>query len=127
MCVSAGFARLLAGTRRSYGVVWILLSLLLMPIGNALAQQHDAAEDAGEKIQSQQQETDSPITQPAEGAVADAVPSEAEQRELGADEDPMTASDAQRDVQREEEADGEPERTTGFDLYGSFRIRYRDH
>jgi len=49
-----------------------------MPIGNALAQQRDAGEEAGDKIQSQQQETDSAITQPTEGAVADAVPSEAE-------------------------------------------------
>lgn len=38
----------------------------------------------------------------------------------------MSASNVQRDVQREEEAEGEPERTTGFDIYGSVRIRYRD-
>jgi predicted porin len=100
--------------------------LLLLPIGDATAQQRDAEEDAGDKSQSQLQQTDSAITQLTEGAVVDAVPSEAEQRELGADEDPMSASDVQRDVQREEEAEGEPERTTGFDIYGSVRIRYRD-
>ena len=87
-----------------------------MPTGDAIAQQRDAEEDTGDRIQSQQQETDSPITQPTEGAVADAVPFEAEQRELGADEDPMSASNVQRDVQREEEAEGEPERTKGFDI-----------
>jgi hypothetical protein len=38
----------------------------------------------------------------------------------------MSASNVQRDVQREEEAEGEPERTTGLDIYGSVRIRYRD-
>jgi predicted porin len=116
----------LAGIGKRHGVVWIFLSLFLMPTGDAVAQQRDAEEDAGDRIQSQQHETDSPITQPTEGAVADAVPSEAEQRELGADEDPMSASNVQRDVQREEEAEGDPERTTGFDIYGSVRIRYRD-
>jgi predicted porin len=116
----------LTGIGKRHGVVWISLSLFLMPTGDATAQRRDAEEDTGDNIQSQQQETDSAITQPTEGAVADAVPSEAEQRELGADEDPMAASDVQRDVQREEEAEGEPERTTGFDIYGSVRIRYRD-
>ena len=38
----------------------------------------------------------------------------------------MSASDVHRDVQREGEAEGEPERSTGFDFYGSVRIRYRD-
>jgi hypothetical protein len=116
----------LIGIGKRHGVVWFFLSLFLIPTVDAVAQQRDAEEDTGDRIQSQQQETDSPITQPTEGAVADAVPSEAEQRELGADEDPMSASDVQRDVQREEEAEGEPERTTGFDIYGSVRIRYRD-
>ncbi|NCF28721.1 MAG: hypothetical protein GWP69_15160, partial [Gammaproteobacteria bacterium] len=124
--MSARFLRSLAGIGKRHGVVWIFLSLFLMPTGDAVAQQRDAEEDTGDRIQSQQHETDSPITQPTEGAVADAVPSEAEQRELGADEDPMSASNVQRDVQRMEEAEGEPERTTGFDIYGSARIRYRD-
>lgn len=57
------------------------------------------------------------------------VPSAAEQRELGGNEDPMAADEARREVERVEEekpADVRPERPTGFDVYGSIRIRYRD-
>ena len=55
-----------------------------MPIGEAVAQQRDAEEETGEKIQFQQKEADSTLTQATEGAVTDAVPSEVEQRELEA-------------------------------------------
>jgi outer membrane protein N len=48
--------------------------------------------------------------------------SEAEQRELGSDEDPMANEEARRDVEREDE---EKTHRTGFDIYGSARIRYR--
>ena len=78
MCANIWLFRPLTGIGRRYGIVWSFIALLIMPIGNALAQQRDAGEEAGDKIQSQQQETDSAITQPTEGAVADAVPSEAE-------------------------------------------------
>lgn len=63
-------------------------------------------------------------------AVADA-PDEAENRELGGNEDPMAADKARREDERTEEAEKPavktaPERTTGFDLYGSIRVRYRE-
>ena len=53
-------------------------------------------------------------------------PSEAEQRELGAGEDPMATEDERRDVEREEVPEKTEQRGTGFDIYGSVRIRYRD-
>lgn len=56
----------------------------------------------------------------------DAVPTEAQQRELQADEDPLAASQARREVDRAEDKPAVQERTTGFDLYGSLRFRYRE-
>jgi len=65
-----------------------------------------------------------------EGALAEGSsesgPSKVEQRELGANEDPLDASNAQRDARKAEEKAGEPKRRTGFDIYGSLRVRYRE-
>jgi len=100
--------------------------MFLMPIGGAFAQQRDLENDAADQVLTQRGKADSATTQTIEGTVADAVPSDVEQRELAADEDPMAVSDAQREVKREEVSEGAPERTTGFDVYGSVRIRYRE-
>ncbi len=53
------------------------------------------------------------------------LPSEAEQRELESNEDPMAGDDARRDVKRKEVTEDTDQRQTGFDVYGSARIRYR--
>ena len=53
-------------------------------------------------------------------------PSEAEQRELGANEDPMATADERRKVERADVPDKTEQRASGFDIYGSVRIRYRD-
>jgi outer membrane protein N len=45
-------------------------------------------------------------------------------RELDADEDPQKLADEQRSARLDEEKQ-EPQRTTGFDIYGSIRVRYR--
>ena len=126
MCLSDSFLPSSTGVGTRRGIACILLLMFLMPIGGAIAQQRDLENDAADQVLTQREKADSATTQTMEGTVADAVPSEVEQRELGADEDPMAVSDAQRDVQREEESEGAPERTTGFDVYGSIRIRYRE-
>jgi outer membrane protein N len=56
----------------------------------------------------------------------DSEVTEAEHRELGSDEDPMAAEEARRDAKREEESDEEEKQQSGFDIYGSVRIRYRE-
>ena len=102
----------------------------------------DTLESALDDAQQQAQEVAAEQEEPSVGdtldtAVGDAqqqvkeekleevVPSEAEQRELGSDEDPMAADRARREVERVEEPVVEKKRTTGFDVYGSARIRYR--
>lgn len=54
------------------------------------------------------------------------APSDAEQRVLGSNEDPMANERARLDVERTEKPGKVEERQTGFDIYGSLRIRYRD-
>jgi predicted porin len=61
-----------------------------------------------------------------EGGEDESGPSDAQQRELGAEEDPMAVSDAQREEKRVEEEKGEQVPATGFDIYGSLRVRYRE-
>ena len=71
------------------------------------------------------------ISEDAEGAKLETtdesedVASEAEQRELGSDEDPMATEDARREVERAEEPEKTEQQKSGFDVYGSARIRYR--
>ena len=99
----------------------VMLALLLCPVAITMAEQSSENDtQAGTPAKS---ESDG-----SGGSQADNVnvPSPVEQRELGADEDPMAVSNAQRQVQREEEAEGAPERRTGFDIYGSVRVRYRE-
>jgi hypothetical protein len=60
------------------------------------------------------------------GVDSETAPTEVEQRELEADEDPMSASGVERDVERSEEPDIESQRTVEFGVYGSVRVRYRD-
>jgi len=56
------------------------------------------------------------------------APTDAEIRELSAEEDPLSVSKVERDASREEgEAEVLEQRGEfGVDLYGSFRVRYRD-
>ena len=62
---------------------------------------------------------------PSPGA-AETELKEAQQRELGAEEDPQAASQAAREAESaRKEATGET-RSSGFDVYGSIRIRLRD-
>lgn len=103
-------------------IACVLMLLSLNQNGIAIAQpvndekepvekSHTSSEsDLGNNILSLQDSADS------------AAPTEAEQRELGANENPQAVSEIQRDVK----ATTEPERTTGFDIYGSARVRYRE-
>lgn len=96
--------------------------LLLCVAGAASAQQGETGVDEADTGVRGQLNSSSD----AEQQESDVVPSEAEQRELEASEDPMEAAEAKRNVQRAEEKESEPERTTGFDIYNSLRVRYRE-
>lgn len=54
------------------------------------------------------------------------VPTEAQQRELESNEDPMALEKARREAERAEKPEEVEERRTGLEIYGSARIRYRD-
>ena len=60
------------------------------------------------------------------GVGAEDVPCEAEQRELGSNEDPMATERARREVERQELPEEIEQRRSGFDIYGSARIHYRE-
>ncbi len=53
------------------------------------------------------------------------TPSDIEVRELTADEDPLSSSEVEQDVESQEAASVDEPRSTNFELYGSFRVRYR--
>lgn len=116
-CINTGHFRIAAG---------IVFALLLISSGTASAQQADGSSDATNRPVAQTDPAENPTEPEAENPESDAVPSEEEQRELGANENPMAVSEVKREIQREEDSDGKPERTTGIDIYGSARIRYRD-
>jgi hypothetical protein len=54
------------------------------------------------------------------------VPTDAQQRELGSNEDPMAVDQARREAERAEKPEKTEERRGGIEIYGSARIRYRD-
>lgn len=56
----------------------------------------------------------------------DADLEEAQQRELGAEEDPQAASKASREAESDREQGVGETRTSGFDVYGSIRVRLRN-
>ena len=99
----------------------ISVALYFLIAGSVIAQQNDAVD---QKL-AHEVESDSETVQTINKPDNAAGQSDVEQRELGADEDPLAVSTVQRKAQREVESKGAPERTTGFDIYGSARIRYR--
>ena len=104
-----------------YDVTSFLFSLLLLVGLSSSVCEQDTTTDTETK-QSRVQSEDA-------GKEKDVVPSEKEQRELGAGEDPLQLDKAKREVERQEEKKDlgkKPSRTTGFDVYGSIRVRYRD-
>ena len=104
-----------------YGIANLLVSLLLFAGVSDGGSAQDTTTDT-ETEQSHVQSEDA-------GKEEDVVPSEKEQRELGAGEDPLQLDKAKREVERQEEKKDlgkKPSRTTGFDVYGSIRVRYRD-
>ena len=126
MCSRGTPRQLSTGFGGAYRGVWISLSALFLLVSSAIAQQGDPAVDQVDSQSSRNGTTGNKTTYVAtDDPGGEVVPSEVEQRELGADENPMATANAQREVQREEQAEGLPERTTGFDIYGSVRIRYR--
>lgn len=105
-----------------WSVLPVMLFLFLAP-GLATAQESEGGA-LPEQEKKKQQET-----------VEEVTPTEAQQRELEASEDPLKADQQQRKIERAEDAakpdvvTKKPEatkRTTGFDIYGSLRVRYRD-
>ena len=102
-------------TRRCFPVV---IAVICMLAGGALAQQETTADSEGK--------SSPPNTDKTEKSADDAVPSEAQQRELGANEDPLATKQAQREAERTDEKPITQERTTGFDIYASARVRYRE-
>lgn len=107
----------------------LLLPLLMCLSASAGAQEISAAGDAIGAPSAQYEKTVNAEEEGKEFAQIKAVPSDAQQRELGAEEDPLAADQAQRKVERAEEKrdiDKEPGRSSGFDLYGSIRVRYRE-
>jgi hypothetical protein len=102
--------------------VILSLSLSIFIPGGAHAQQEEVpVEKAGDSSKA----SEKPDVQ-AKDEEDDAVPTEAQQRELQATEDPLAASQARREADRAEDKADVEERTTGFDLYGSLRVRYRE-
>jgi predicted porin len=99
--------------------VFPAMALLFQLAGDVLAQEKESPEDGSNEAPT----------------VKEVTPTEAQQRELDASEDPLKAEQQERKIERAEEA-AKPEaakkrpeaekRTTGFDLYGSLRVRYRD-
>ena len=92
----------------------------------AIAQQDTTGKESIDEPYSKKEVEVGEASRPIQDSVDDTVPTEAEERELGANENPMAASVIQRDIKREDEAKIEPGRTTGFDVYGSIRARYRE-
>lgn len=96
----------------------LLAVALFFPVSGDMFAQEQASGDDGNK--------ESPT-------VEDVTPTEAQQRELDASEDPLQAEQQQRKVIRAEESEAPEhkkeqladEHPTGFDLYGSLRVRYR--
>lgn len=127
MCLRGTHRQSSAGFGAVFREVCISLAALFLLISGAIAQQDDPVADEVDHKSVQEEKsgnkaTSAAMENPGEGV----VPSEVEQRELGADENPMATANAQREVQREEQAEGASERTTGFDIYGSVGIRYRE-
>ncbi len=81
---------------------------------------------AGASAHAQQQNTTEVTDSDASSEEGESTLTDVEMRELGAEEDPLSAAKLERDVQLKEEEAGEPARTTGFDLYSSLRVRYRE-
>jgi len=112
----------------SFGIVngasiaCILIILGLNLNGSAIAQPVDNGKAPKEEGTTENQLAVSETKLPVDNSADDTVPTEAEQRELGANENPLAASEVQRDTKAKEE----PERTTGLDIYGSARVRYRE-
>jgi len=96
----------------------VVITITCVLAGAALAQQETTADN--------EKKSSLTIAGKTEEPAGDAVPSEAKQRELGADEDPLATKQAQREAERAEGKPAIQERTTGFDIYGSARVRYRD-
>ena len=129
---STDFMQALVATARSTGTKqnvhrfrgWILVASLLVPAASPHARDAVAADGP------QQPEPGAQVSRTGEGGT-DGVPSEVEKRELDAEEDPLAADQVKREIKRaEEKKDPDvkpaPDRATGFDLYGSLRLRYRD-
>lgn len=103
------------------GLVFVSMFLLFLVCQPALAQLQSGTLEETEDQKSAAEDD--------QGGESDAVPTDVQQRELGAEEDPLARDQAQRKVDRAEEKEDvgkEPERATGFDVYGSVRLRFRD-
>jgi len=110
---------------RWYGFFAVILSFSMSVFipGVVYAEQEGVSEGPGVDASSDSEKT-------AGGAAAnqetDVAPTEAQERELQATEDPLAASQARREVDRADDKPTVEERTTGFDLYGSLRFRYQE-
>jgi outer membrane protein N len=98
--------------------IFLCLSLNDIAVAQSVNNQKEPVEESHTSSESDLSEN----TLSKQDSADSAVPTEAEQRELGADENPQAVSEIQRDAK----AKTEPEHTTGFDIYGSARVRYRE-
>lgn len=113
------------GRRNRVALSICVLALgLFAAIAQASEESRDKAVDAADKPPVVGAVAAQPAdTKPDEKPEAEA--SKAEERELGANEDPMASDDEIREVERKDIPEKAEHPGTGFDIYGSVRIRYR--
>lgn len=93
-----------------------LVSLSLMPYGLSMDAVAQAAAGG----------TEDPAQPREQQSAVDADLEQAQKRELGAEEDPQAASQAAREAESAAEEAAGKVRSTGFDVYGSARVRLRE-
>jgi outer membrane protein N len=110
---------------QQHSVIAGLLSLVLFMCftSGAKAQQAVPVEGGAEQPPTEAGQTDKTPAKATRDAESEAALSDSEDRERGANEDPMSVSAKQLDAKRKDDKKTEP---TGFDVYGSIRLRYRE-
>ncbi|MFA9420998.1 MAG: hypothetical protein ACERLB_12680 [Gammaproteobacteria bacterium] len=109
---------------RAASLICVVVFFLYATIAGAADAQQDVTTEATDNpLVANPEATDGANTET--GEQLQDLPSEAEQRELGATEDPMATDQVRQDIEREVEPSETEQRRSGFDIYGSLRIRYR--
>jgi hypothetical protein len=104
------------------------MCVLALGLLGAIAQAAEEPRDVAAEATDTPPVTNAVAEQPADTKTDDkpaTETSEAQQRELEANEDPMATAEEKRKVERTDVAEKTEQRGTGFDIYGSVRIRNR--